>query len=488
MKTVLIIALFSLYFVSNSIAQKIDYSVKLAYDGLVHTNNSTVIDKDGNIFVAGGTKNGLQITEDAFQKNFAGHEWIGGGDIYLMKLSPDGELLYSTYIGGSKDEYYCNQIAIDVNGNVYIGFTTNSSDLPVSNNAYQKSLNGSENDHYIIKFSNDCKYISSTYLGGSGSDHWTRLAINNNVLYLVGCTKSLDFPVTEDVIQEEYNNWTSPDTSLQWLVKDITITALSLNLEKIYHSTFFGGDNYEGVNNFRIDPNGKLILAGVTNSNNFPITKSGYNRSYNGNKDGFISIIDPDLSKILYSTLLGGKEDDKIESVAFDKNNIILVGDTKSPDFPVTDDAISKELNGTNKDGFITKLNTNTNELIYSSYLGGPGGDQINEVRITKTQELLLVGVTGSKDFPTTENALYKTTLGGADLVLLKLDQSLKNIAYSTYIGGTQHEYFPEVNLLDNKIILSFTSTSKDFPFTNQYAQKDTTNINALMKIDLIKK
>ena len=129
-----------------------------------------------------------------------------------MKLSPNGEIIYSTYIGGSRSEIYCLQIALDDLGNVYVGFTTDSPDLPVSNNAYQKSIKG-ENDHYIIKFSNDCRYIASTYIGGSGSDHWTTLAINNNTLYLFGKTKSLDFPTTQKVIQKEYDNSAPPDTS-----------------------------------------------------------------------------------------------------------------------------------------------------------------------------------------------------------------------------------------------------------------------------------
>ena len=76
------------------------------------------------------------------------------------------------------------QIALDDFGNVYVGFTTDSKDLPVSDNAYQKSIKG-ENDHYIIKFSNDCKYIASTYLGGSGGDHWTRFAVNKKRLVFI---------------------------------------------------------------------------------------------------------------------------------------------------------------------------------------------------------------------------------------------------------------------------------------------------------------
>ena len=421
MRTLFITSLLFMGIVSNTLAQKIDFSVSLANDGRVHTNNSTAIDKDGNIFVAGGTRDGLKVTEDAFQKKYNGDSGgRAGGDIYLMKLSPEGELIYSTYIGGSQDEYYCNQIIMDDDENIYVGFTTDSEDLPVSNNAYQKSINGADNnDHYIIKFSNDCKYLSSTYLGGSSGDHWTRLAVNNNILYLIGCTRSEDFPVTEGVIQEKYNIWGGTDSDKQWMEKDITVTALTLDLNKVLYSTYLGGNNYETVKSISFDENGRIILAGNTKSDDFPTSKICYDSSYAGDYDGFVTIMNPDFSNIEYSTFIGKEKADHIQSMeSIDLNNIILVGDTQSPDFPVTSNAIKQTLGGM-QDGFIAKLNVERNELVYSSFIGGTGGDSIKEVELTDEHNYLLVGRTGSTDFPVTENALHKTIIGGADLVVL---------------------------------------------------------------------
>jgi len=490
MKTLFIISMLLMSIITSTLAQKIDFSVNLANDGRVHTNNSTVIDKDGNIFVAGGTRDGLKVTGDAFQKKYNGDSGgRTGGDIYLMKLSPEGELIYSTYIGGSKDEAYCNQIAIDDDGNVYVGFTTDSEDLPVYDNTYQKTKKGEKdsNDHYIIKFSNDCKYLASTYLGGSGSDHWTKLAVNNNILYLVGCTKSEDFPTTVGAIQDEYNVWGGTESDKRWMEKDITITALSLNLDKVLHSTYLGGNNYENVNSFSFDKYGRVILGGSTKSDDFPTSELCYDNSYGGDYDGFLTIINPSFTKIEYSTFIGRDSADNIKSIAsFDKNNIILVGDTKSLDFPVTPDALNDAFIGGRTDGFIAKLNVNTNELIYSSYLGGSGGDQINEVGITDKQEYVLVGRTGSKDFPISEGALQQSNNGGAELVVLKLDKTLKNIEYSSYLGGSKHEYFPKASCTSNdELVLTFTSTSSDFPVNIEYAVKDSTNLNVLVKIDL---
>jgi len=489
MKTLFIISVLFLSIITSTLAQKIEFSANLSCDGGVHTNNSSVIDKDGNIFVAGGTRDGLQVTNDAFQSKYNGDTGgRTGGDIYLMKLSPEGELIYSTYIGGSRNEFYCNQIAIDQDDNVYVGFTTDSKDLPISENAYQRTNKGVEddNDHYIIKFSNDCKYISSTYLGGTKSDHWTKLAVDNNILYLVGCTKSDDFPITEGVIQDKYNIWNAPDSVKKWMEKDITITALSLNLDKILHSTYLGGYNYDNVSSFSFDNKGRIILAGSTKSDDFPTSEICYDSSYSGDYDGFLTIINPSFTKIEYSTFIGKEKSDNIKSLArLNKDNIILVGDTKSGDFPVTSDAIKTVLVG-RSDGFIAKLNVKTNELVYSSFIGGSGGDKISFVDVTDKKEIVLIGVTGSKDFPITDNALFNSSIGGADLVVLKLDKTLKNIKYATYLGGTKSEYMEKTKYTnDGKLIVSFTSKSTDFPVTKKYAEKDNTNLNVLVKIDL---
>jgi hypothetical protein len=382
--------------VSNNFAQKIDFSSYLASGGGVHTSTPSVVDKNGNIFVAGGTRDGLKVTNDAFQKSYNGHakDDMAGGDAFLMKLSPNGEIIYSTYIGGSGSEFYCLQITLDDFGNVYVGFTSDSPDLPVSNNAYQKSKKG-DNDHYVIKFSNDCRYIASTYLGGSGSDHWTRLAVHNNALYLFGKTKSLDFPTTPKAIQKEYDNSVPPDSNHRYEVGDITITTLSLNLEKILYSTYLGGKSLDYIRSCSFDLDGKIILAGQTYSDNFPTTKNAYQKSMSGRQEGFFTIINDNLSKIYYSTFIGGDSADQVNSIIVeDANNIILTGQTKSPNFPITSDAVNGKYIGGNADGFIMKFNLKSNKPAYSSFIGGSKTDWLNYVAKTDKQKYVLVGST----------------------------------------------------------------------------------------------
>ena len=87
MKTIFITSLLFMGIIANTLAQKIDFSANLTNDGGVHTNNSTAIDKDGNIFVAGGTRDGLKVTDDAFQAEYNGDSGgRTGGDIFLIIL------------------------------------------------------------------------------------------------------------------------------------------------------------------------------------------------------------------------------------------------------------------------------------------------------------------------------------------------------------------------------------------------------------------
>ncbi len=486
MKTFFITALFLGSIFSCTFSQKIEFSNSLANNGDVHSHISAVADRNGNIFVAGGTRDGLKVTDDAYQKSYSGHSNWAGGDIFLMKLSPEGELIYSTYIGDSGSEYYCEQITLDDFGNVYVGFTTDSEDLPVSENAYQKSHKGA-NDHYVIKFSNNCKYICSTYLGGSSRDHWTFLSVHNNVLYLIGCTNSQDFPITKGALQEEYNNWTSPDTTKQWMVQDISITALSLNLDKVLYSTYLGAKKRESTTAFCFDENGNILIAGQTWSDDYPVTKNGYDLSLNGIRDAFITVINPELSDIIYSTYIGGDSTEFSSSIiTSDSNEIILTGETNSLDFPVTTDAISGKFMGGRDDAFLLKLNWNSSKLVYSSFIGGSGRDQSFIVEKIDNQKYVLHGATGSDDFPVTKDALDSSFNGEKDLAFLILDKTLKNIEYSTYFGGSKEDRFPNAKYINNgKLLISLQSKSSDFPITNKYAEVDSTHMNILLKIDL---
>lgn len=489
MKIGLIVIFLFIGMVSNVLAQKINFSIYLASGEEVHTLPKPSVDRNGNIFIVGGTRSGLKVTGDAFQKQYQGHSnWVGG-DLYLMKLSPKGELLYSSYIGGAGNEAYCGQLAFDEKDNVYIAFSTDSKGMPVSKNAYQKYNKGG-GDFFIMKFSNDCRYISATYLGGTGGDFGAGLYLYNNTLYLVGGTNSTDFPVTKGAFRKKFGEWTGEKPAQSWMVRDIIITALSLNLDDVLYSTYFGGSHYDNACSIVFDKNGNIAIAGITQSENLPISSNAYDQSINGGMDGFISILKPDLSEMIYSSFIGGSKGDTVWSmVHYNEPYVILAGNTKSPDFPVSPDALNGTFLGGREDGFIAKLNIKTNELAYSSFMGGSGSDILMYGAKTDDQKYVLVGKTSSKDIPVTEDAISRTFHGGKDILLTILDKSLKKIEYSTYIGGSRDDTWqvaPNAQYIKGNKLLIFTDTSSpDFPLTKTIAGFPSFQMDCLMEIDL---
>jgi hypothetical protein len=233
---------------------------------------------------------------------------------------------------------------------------------------------------------------------------------------------------------------------------------------------------------------GEIILAGQTFSENFPTTKNAYQKSKAGKEDGFLTILNQKLSMINYSTYIGGDSTDVVNYIFLeDADNIILAGETKSPNFPITSNAISKQYNGGNADGFITRFNLKSNKPVYSTFIGGSRTDQLRYVAKTEKQKIVLVGTSASKDFPITKDALDQTIEGGMDIAITILDKSLKNIEYSTFGGGSKQRIMdPVVNLLkEGKLIITSMCVTPDFPATFKNAEPDQSWTNCIWKFDL---
>jgi hypothetical protein len=170
-----------------------------------------------------------------------------------------------------------------------------------------------------------------------------------------------------------------------------------------------------------------------------------------------------------------------------DTDNIILAGETKSPDFPVTTDALSGKYSGGNSDGFIMCFNLRSNKPVYSSFIGGSKSDRLKFVAKTDNQKYIFVGISSSTDFPVTNDAQYPSINGGMDLVIFTLDKTLKKIDYSTYGGGSKQRMMdPVVNYVKGgKLVISSMCVSPDFPATFKNAEPDSTWTNCIWKFDL---
>jgi hypothetical protein len=160
-----------------------------------------------------------------------------------------------------------------------------------------------------------------------------------------------------------------------------------------------------------------MYIQGTTFSTDFPVTKGAFQTACascaNGKPDTYVTKLNPQGTGLVYSTYLGGSDFDVCGSqIAVDSGgNVYVNGFTLSTDFPITPRAFQTASRG-GLDGFITKLNAAGTALVYSSYLGGSGDDQVLGTAIDSAGNAYLTGPTTSGDFPVTPVPFKPATKG----------------------------------------------------------------------------
>ena len=366
--------------------------------------NSIAINSGGNVYVAGSTSSAdFPVTPGAYDTTW------NGNTAFVSKL--DGNLqnlLASTFLGGSDtDDVY--SISIDSNGNVYVAGITFSLDFPVTEGAYDTSYNTGVNscDAFVSKFDSNLEnLLASTFLGGSNTDGAYPISIDSNGnVYVAGHTSSSEFPTTSGAY----------DTTLDGEV-DAFVSKFDSNLQNLLASTYLGGSiTYEYVYSIAIDSSGNVYVAGITFSSDFPVTPGAYDTSWNGGEfDAFVSKFDGNLQNLLASTFLGGVETDHIGSISIAASgNIYVAGHTSSSEFPTTSGAYDTTLDG-EFDAFVSKFDSNLENLLASTFLGGSDTDDARSISIDSTGNVYVAGITDSLDFPVTPGA-YDTSWNGGD-------------------------------------------------------------------------
>ncbi len=409
----------------------------------------------------------------------------------------------STYLGGNGNEF-CEAIALDDEGNIFIAGNTHASDFPTTQGAYNRDPKG-KSDVFIAKFDNDLKtLLASTLIGGDEDEcAYTMLFDPRGYVYVAGYTSSKNFPTTSNAYDEDYNGGDG----------DAFILKMDKDLKTLVSSTYLGGSDME--EDWRSpelvqDGDGNIYIAGNTASDDFPATTGVFQEKYRGGRrDVFLSKFDPDLKELLASTFLGGSGDESLgRSLCIDvkKNEICVGGYTYSPDFPISQDAYGREISG-NLDGFISKLSMDLKVLTASTilkagwiycmmihdngdiYVGGHaaenltttsnafhqvfdkafdqgfisclsndlsklksstlipgsyalGGGRICSLNLCQSEDghVLSAGWVDPIDFPITPGVYDETQNGKGDTYILKMDRDLSKVLLSTFIGGSRSE------------------------------------------------
>ncbi len=291
------------------------YSTYLGGSG-DENGEGVAVDGNGNAYITGFTSSYLDLnrpdarlfpTRNAFQPLKSGLDY--SLDAFVTELSASGQLVYSSYYGGSGDDAAA-AIALDAAGHVYITGRTTSTNLPPAGASVpQSELLGPE-DAFVIEIAADgSKLVYSTYLGGSaGSGHFSGFDIGDGIAvdaagdaYITGGTSSADFPVTASAPEPLYTG--GPGES--FLVQDGFVAKLHFDADSselsVAYATFLGGSAADFGVGIAVDPFGAAYVTGETFSDDFPLAPVGPNQvplsaqpTRGGDADAFVTKISGD--------------------------------------------------------------------------------------------------------------------------------------------------------------------------------------------------
>lgn len=358
------------------------YAVLFGGSGLDQASKIAV-DPLGSAYVAGYTSSSdFPTTPGAYDRSYNG----GGIDAFVAKLSPDGsELAYSTFLGGNADDYGAS-IAVDDDGHAFFTGYTESPNFPATPGAFDTSHNGI-NDVVVAKLNPDgSDLVYSSFAGGNGIDIGYDIAVDmSGRACVTGQTMSLNFPTTQDAFRPDYNGGSA----------DAFVLALDQGGQALVYGTYLGGNQFDDAKGIAVNAAGEALVAGRTESFNFPTTQGAFDRSYNGGRDSFVTKLAADGAALVHSTFVGGGGEEESGAIALGPYGTAFVaGWTFSSDFPITGGAFDPTHNG-DYDAFLIVLGPAGGRLLYASFLGTPLTDYGRGIGTDPAGHAYLAGYSG---------------------------------------------------------------------------------------------
>ncbi|MFT3908699.1 MAG: SdrD B-like domain-containing protein [Ferruginibacter sp.] len=465
------------------------YSVLLGSIGFDNFNAMQVI--NGEVYILSTSDStGYPVTNGSVFK--------GRIDIVLTKLDVNGNILFATYLGGTRNDFPTYNLTI-IGDDAIIGGRTQSTDFPTTAGSY----NGGLNDGFITKVNMLTGTItSSLLLGGSLDDNITSVYEENGFLFLIGTSFSVDVPVTIG---------NSPSTARKALIYKLSASDFS-----IVYSRYLGGDAETQAANATI-LNGEVHMAGFTFAHNFPVTNgTGFSGLPGDYIEGYYAKLNSDGS-IGYCTYLSTEGADYFNKVVLSNGEVYLAGNslsnvnpqhwyvtifkinsngsiaysrqlslginfqfvptltplngdlyvtgvTNGSNFPVTNG--SQFYNGGT--GYFTRLDPSGN-IVFSGFLGQMSALLPAELLNNK---FYLLGETNVGSYPVTDSSVIK---GDIDNILAVIDPNGVNI-FGSYIGGTATEKPSQLSLENNVVFFSGRTNSLNYPVTDNILEQGSTD------------
>jgi gliding motility-associated-like protein len=357
----------------------------------------------------------------------------------------DPTIIFSTYTGSASDNWGMSA-GFDQLANAYTAGICFGTGYPTTPGAFQLAFD-SIVDISLTKFNpTGTALIFSTYLGGKGLDSPQSITVdNNNCLVVLGRSSSLNFPVVTGCFK--------PFKSGGPLGTDMILTKFNPAGTSIVASTYMGGSSDDGVNisddayvryslknNYSDDARGavhvdqlnNIYVASTTSSPDFPVTAGCFQPTQGGMQDGCVFKFDPTLTSLIFSSYLGGSDNDAAYNLAIDsQDRIYVTGGTESINFPTTPGVIKPAYQGA-IDGFVTHFSFSGSSILQSTYIGTNKHDQTYFIQTDKNDNVYLFGnCRGS--YPISANTYSNPNSGQ---FLHKLDPTLATTIFSTMFGS----------------------------------------------------
>jgi len=350
----------------------------------------------------------------------------------------DPVLVYSTYFTVGQ------AIAVDLSGNAYVCGGGTVKKIKADGSAL----------------------VYSSVIAGAGC---TGVAVDaSGNAYVTGSTNSTNFPTA------------SPLQSTHGGGYDAFVAKLNAAGSALVYSTYLGGSDADRGYGIAVDSSGNAYITGQTSSTNFP-TVGPLQATNSGNYDAFVAKLNAAGSALVYSTYLGGSGYDYGYGIAVDSSgNAHVAGQTWSTDFP-TASPLQASFGGGIEDGFVAKLNAAGSALVYSTYLGGSGGEYGYGIAVDSSGSAYVTGYTDSTNFPTVD-PLQAANSGAYDAFVAKLNAVGSALVYSTYLGGSGYDWGTgiAVDSSGNAYIAGRTE-STDFPTASPFQATNSGNSDAFI-------
>ncbi len=224
-------------------------------------------DGAGNVWVAGPTSSVDFPTLNPAQAAHGSAYWNG----YVAKFDPAGNMLYSTYLGGSNGDE-CYDLAIDSAGSAYVTGYTYSRNFPVTSGAYQTTFRAANQSAYVTKLSATGGMVYSTLYSGTYQDQGERIAVDSaGSAYITGISGSA-LPTTAGAYR-------TTRSSSDW---NTYVAKFSPDGKRLVYGTYIGGSRFSWGLGLAVNAAGEATVAGSTSSRDFPTTPGAIQTAHKG--------------------------------------------------------------------------------------------------------------------------------------------------------------------------------------------------------------